>query len=36
MTKYKLKNNIKQLIIAERTKHSKKPDEAINRINKLF
>lgn len=36
MTKYKLKNNVKQLIIAERTKHSKKPLEAINRINELF
>jgi N6-adenosine-specific RNA methylase IME4 len=36
MTKYKKKNNVESLIIAERTKHSKKPDEARRRIEELF
>lgn len=36
MTKYKKSNNVEQLIEAERTKHSKKPEEAIIRIEKLF
>ncbi len=36
MLKYKLKNNIKQLVEAERTIHSKKPDEVRDRIEQLF
>jgi len=36
MGKYKKCNNVKQLVEAERTKHSKKPDEVRNRIEKLF
>lgn len=36
MTKYKKNNNIESLVIAERTKHSKKPEEVRNRINLLF
>jgi len=36
MTKYKQANNVEQLIEAERTKHSKKPEEAIKRIETLF
>jgi hypothetical protein len=36
MTKYKQNNSIRQLIEAERTKHSKKPEEAIKRIEDLF
>ena len=34
--KFKKKRNIKQLVIAERTKHSKKPDEVRNRIVELL
>lgn len=34
--KFKKANNIKQLVIEERTKHSKKPDEVRLRIEKLF
>ena len=36
MTKYKKNNSVKQLIEAERTRHSKKPVEAIERIEDLF
>ena len=36
MTKYKKNNSVRQLIEAERTKHSKKPEEAIKRIEDLF
>tara|TARA_Y100000385_G_C12840699_1_gene528670 strand:+ start:69 stop:623 length:555 start_codon:yes stop_codon:yes gene_type:complete len=36
MTKYKQKNNIESLVIAERTKHSKKPQEVRDRIDLLF
>jgi len=36
MTKYKKSNSVKQLIESERTKHSKKPEEAIKRIEELF
>ena len=36
MTKYKKSNNVESLIIAERTRHSRKPDEARNRIFDLF
>lgn len=36
MTKYKKNNNVESLIVAERTKHSKKPDEARKRIEALF
>jgi len=36
MTKYKQANNIESLVIAERTKHSKKPQEVRNRIELLF
>ena len=36
MTKYKKKNNIESLVFAERTKHSKKPDEVRRRIETLF
>ncbi len=36
MNKYKIKNNVKQLIEEERTKHSKKPLEAIRRIEEIF
>lgn len=36
MSKYKKKRNIYQLIEAERTIHSKKPDEARNRIVEIF
>lgn len=36
MTKYKQVNNIRGLIEAERTKHSRKPDEARTRIEQLF
>ena len=36
MGKYKKKNNIKQLVEAVRTVHSKKPDEVRNRIFELF
>jgi len=36
MGKYKQVNNIQGLIIAERTKHSKKPNEVRSRIDKLF
>ena len=36
MLQHKKANNIFQLIEAERTKHSKKPIEAIERIEKLF
>ena len=34
--KFKKKRNIKQLVIAERTKHSRKPDEVRNRIVALL
>ena len=36
MSKYKQKRNVYQLIEAERTGHSKKPDEARNRIVEIF
>jgi N6-adenosine-specific RNA methylase IME4 len=36
MSQYKKSNNVRQLVEAERTKHSKKPDEVIKRIEKLF
>ena len=36
MSKYKQANNIESLVIAERTKHSKKPQEVKNRIELLF
>lgn len=36
MSQYKKANNIQQLVIAERTEHSKKPDEVRNRIIDLF
>ena len=36
MTKYKKVNNIESLVIAERTKHSKKPEEVRRRIELLF
>jgi len=36
MGKYKTANNIKGLVEAVRTKHSKKPSEIRDRINKLF
>lgn len=36
MGKYKQSNNVRQLIEAERTKHSKKPHEARLRIESLF
>jgi N6-adenosine-specific RNA methylase IME4 len=36
MSKYKKNNNVRQLIEAERTNHSKKPNEARNRIFELF
>ena len=36
MTKYKKANNIESLVVAERTKHSKKPEEVRNRIELLF
>lgn len=36
MTKYKKSNNVKQLIESERSQHSKKPEEAIKRIEDLF
>jgi N6-adenosine-specific RNA methylase IME4 len=36
MTKYKKQNNIPEKIAAERTQHSKKPDEVRNRIIQLF
>lgn len=36
MSKYKKSNNVRQLIEAERTVHSKKPVEAIKRIEELF
>jgi len=36
MSKYKQANNIESLVIAERTKHSKKPQEVRNRIELLF
>tara|TARA_R100001163_G_C5059196_1_gene195843 strand:+ start:1273 stop:1827 length:555 start_codon:yes stop_codon:yes gene_type:complete len=36
MTKYKKKNNIESLVIAERSKHSKKPQEVRSRIELLF
>lgn len=36
MSQYKKSNNVKQLVIAERTKHSKKPNEVRNRIIELF
>jgi len=34
--KFKQKRNIKQLVVAERTKHSKKPDEVRRRIVELM
>ncbi len=36
MIKHKTSNNVESLILAERTQHSKKPQEARNRICKLF
>ena len=36
MSKYKKANNIESLVIAERTKHSQKPQEVKNRIEQLF
>ena len=36
MTKHKKLNNIESLVIAERTKHSRKPNEVRLRIEKLF
>jgi len=36
MTKYKKDNSILQLVEAERTKHSKKPIEVSDRIEKMF
>ena len=36
MNKYKVKNNVKQFVEAERTKHSKKPNEVRKRIVELF
>ena len=36
MLKYKNKNNIFQLVEAERSKHSKKPEEVRKRIEELF
>lgn len=36
MSKYKKSNNVKQLVEAERTIHSKKPDEVRKRIYELF
>lgn len=36
MTKYKQVNNIESLVIAERTKHSRKPEEVRKRIELLF
>jgi len=36
MSKYKKANNIESLVIAERTKHSKKPKEVRKRIELLF
>ncbi|GAH96803.1 unnamed protein product, partial [marine sediment metagenome] len=36
MGKYKKINNIKGLLMEDRTTHSKKPDEARRRIDKLF
>ena len=36
MTKYKQVNNIESLVIAERTKHSRKPKEVRDRIELLF
>ncbi|MCP4802268.1 MAG: hypothetical protein GY891_05335 [Bacteroidetes bacterium] len=36
MTKYKKANNIESLLIAERTKHSRKPEEVRKRIELLF
>ena len=36
MTKHKKVNNIESLVVAERTKHSKKPEEVRKRIELLF
>jgi len=36
VSKYKVSNNVKALIEAERTEHSKKPNEARKRIEMLF
>ena len=36
MTKHKQANNIESLVFAERTKHSKKPQEVRLRIEQLF
>lgn len=36
MSKYKIANNVQQFIEAERTEHSKKPNEARKRIEELF
>jgi len=36
MTKHKQANNIESLVFAERTKHSRKPAEVRDRIEKLF
>lgn len=36
MTKHKKANNIESLVFAERSKHSKKPEEVRRRIEALF
>ena len=36
MLKYKKSNSVKQLVKAERTKHSKKPDIVYSLIEELF
>lgn len=36
MLKYKIKNNTEELVFAERTKHSRKPDEVRRRIIDMF
>lgn len=36
LTKYKKCNNLQQIVKAERTKHSRKPNEVRQRIDKLF
>lgn len=36
MSQYKASNNVESLVVAERTKHSKKPEEVRRRIETLF
>lgn len=36
MGQFKKKNNVQQLVVAERTRHSRKPDEVRKRIEDLF